>query len=223
MGLSENEEWNIKTTIEFGLERKNILLQLRYQLAFGVIVLIAAVWTILIPVAQEKENFNFIYFMGWLISIILITGWRIFTHFIFLEELGWSVTHLYCLNKLDLLTGENTQLVGFENNLKLKEITNYKLLDTTEKKLLVIRKLQSHIPEKGISLFDYLSLCFIIGSWICLILLKIMNFDLIPIFILIGCTILLLGLILWEQPLCYWSEKAINKVISEMKTEISSQ
>ena len=97
MKLSPHGEWNIKKTVECGLDRANVLLQLRYQLAIAIFALIAGIWTILVTFS-DGNDFKLIIPIGWALSIILILVWRLFTHIIVIEELAWSITQLFCLN-----------------------------------------------------------------------------------------------------------------------------
>jgi hypothetical protein len=225
----EKKEWATQNMIENALDRGNILLQLRYQLAFGIMVLIAGVWTILVPYYADK-TFNFI-FLGWMISTILIIGWRVFTHFIFFEENAIGISILYGLNDLGLVDTENPRLRDIEKQFKLKENKDYQSFDTIKEKLAVITKLQYHLPESGLNIFDGLSICLIIGSGVLLIYFNYLIIDQISGIILIGSFLIISGIFFWAWPFKFptfpsefWSKRAIKwaiKEINEMKKEPS--
>ncbi|MFA5266669.1 MAG: hypothetical protein WC379_01760 [Methanoregula sp.] len=222
------EDWNFKNGIVYNIERGNILLQLRYQLAIGIMVLIAGVWTIFAP-SLNDPNTNSI-FIGWLLSISLVTGWRVITHFIFLEEQALSVSSEDYLHKLGLPVDDYFNRI--EGHFKLNENPSYKKFDTTDKKFKLMRKLQSHLPEKGINNFDWLSIIAIMASGIVIMASgQFVTFfettsikAYFVIFLFCFYSIIIFDIVFWKWPYSFftqfsqlWGNLEINEVLKDMK------
>ena len=175
-----NSEWLHRNNIEFINSKITTLLQLRYQLAFVIISVIAVIWTILGGVYSQRiedstisnDIFTFI-FLGTILTIVVVTIWRFFTHFISEEERTTLITSYFSMYKLKNLKDfyaleenclrEDTQPTHLEKALKLDEIHEYQEhlnsfgLDDTKKDLFriyVLRKNQKFIPDKGLIMFD---------------------------------------------------------------------
>ena len=213
MSDENNEVWEARKNIEYGLERTHILIQLRYQLAIAIIVLITGIWTILATTDSEKVGFNII-FLGWLISAILLMSWRIFTHFIFLEENALSVSRFFYLDKIGLAF----DLTEIEKRFKLTQ-NQYYNSGITEKKLEIIRELQSHLPASGLVYFDVFTIIFLIIIGLILgCYYHILNPTSFTLFIYFGTWGFILAIFLWIWPFeffrelnLFWAKRAIKR------------
>jgi hypothetical protein len=218
------EDWNNKLTITHSLERSDVLLQLRYQLAFGIMVLIAGVWTVLGPLALTGENNKYYILLGSAISFLLIGAWRFFTHIIFEEELAWFITSLWARAHLGLITNTNANLNDKFNNIEnffgLKNDPRYRAFSTLRPKLIVMKNLQYHIPEWGILRFDCLSIAAIFFGGIFLIFSGDILSEYFYHFILVFLTSLFFAsyyVFKTTLHLKRWTDSAINNAEDEMK------
>jgi hypothetical protein len=227
MAIEKNEEWDIQKRFEYTIERSHILLQLRYQLAIAIIVLIIGVWTVLFTAEQLKKDIGLLIIIGWAISGSLVVCWRYFTHVIFKEELSLNITRLSCANKLEVPLDNYDEFVDFEDRFKLTDNNDYNSFNTI-KKLKVMKKLQYDYPESGIHHFDKISILAImiagfLGFPILYYFISLSNSVIIPydyivpidVFFTVAASVLICCLISNSCP----HEERTNDVIQLIKNE----
>jgi len=229
--MPDQEIWINQKQYENTIDKQNLLFELRYQIAFAIFTLIAVIWTVyfntLFSQNCEKDN-NFILYLPLFtgFSIIIITLWRYFVHFMNLEANGLTLSGYSYLNNLDIMESSEVSIEKFYNLNKNTKYLDWINSKSTQKQKNSARiEIWSHLWrhfDSGIIYFDKISL---FVSVLCLLLIPSMlyfhltNWTLWLFAIVdIICILAIEWSILWVE----WSSYLIDEAIDKAKAGVDS-
>lgn len=156
----KNKKWYYQNKIQYTQDRASVLLTLRYQSAFIIITILIGIWTVLGAIASQtiKENthnpdFTVFILWGCILSVIILTIWRIIVHYITMEENSYLISQVRYEQKIGIFEEKEGDLYNqIKVTLNLGASNKFKNL-CPDHKIDVMDLLQEYL-NSGLIFFD---------------------------------------------------------------------